>query len=191
MGYSLLRPLRLRVFALNPTPLVSNFLFNFFALFTVITAVGVVVNKNAVNAEMCLLLCLAGVWLARGERAGVRVRDFGIRGMDLAYALESCDAAILVDVVRRGGAPGTLYVIEPAPGAYTEPSEPHAMTPDRVLASLPPEARPKHLRLVGCEPLTFEPDPDEMGLSAPVAAAIPPALAPLDDVLRELGGAGA
>jgi NADH-quinone oxidoreductase subunit J len=39
----------------------SHLLFNFFALFTVITAVGVVVNKNAVNAAMCLLLCLAGI----------------------------------------------------------------------------------------------------------------------------------
>lgn len=39
----------------------SHFLFNFFALFTVICALGVVVNKNAVNAAMCLLLCLAGI----------------------------------------------------------------------------------------------------------------------------------
>src|SRR3954468_6589502 len=39
----------------------GNLLFNFFALFTVITAAGVVLNKNAVNAAMCLLLCLAGI----------------------------------------------------------------------------------------------------------------------------------
>jgi NADH-quinone oxidoreductase subunit J len=39
----------------------EHFLFNFFALFTVVTAVGVVLNKNAVNAAMCLLLCLAGI----------------------------------------------------------------------------------------------------------------------------------
>lgn len=38
-----------------------HFLFNFFALFTVVTAAGVVLNKNAVNAAMCLLLCLAGI----------------------------------------------------------------------------------------------------------------------------------
>src|SRR5436190_443835 len=37
------------------------FLFNAFALFTLITAIGVVVNKNAVNAAMCLLLSLVGV----------------------------------------------------------------------------------------------------------------------------------
>src|SRR5215213_11455520 len=39
----------------------GNFLFNAFALFTLITALGVVVNKNAVNAAMCLLLSLVGV----------------------------------------------------------------------------------------------------------------------------------
>ena len=39
----------------------ATFLFNLFALFTVIAAVGVVLNKNAVNAAMCLLLSLVGV----------------------------------------------------------------------------------------------------------------------------------
>lgn len=39
----------------------AQFLFVFFAVFTLACAVGVVVNRNAVNAAMCLLLCLAGV----------------------------------------------------------------------------------------------------------------------------------
>ncbi|RFC48709.1 MAG: NADH-quinone oxidoreductase subunit J [Verrucomicrobia bacterium] len=39
----------------------GSFLFDFFAIFTVICAVGTVVNKNAVNAAMCFLLCLVGV----------------------------------------------------------------------------------------------------------------------------------
>ena len=39
----------------------GTLLFNLFALFTLITAIGVVVNKNAVNAAMCLLLSLVGV----------------------------------------------------------------------------------------------------------------------------------
>jgi NADH-quinone oxidoreductase subunit J len=55
--FPLLRP-RLRVFALTK---MGQFLFNAFALFTLITAIGVVVNKNAVNAAMCLLLSLVGV----------------------------------------------------------------------------------------------------------------------------------
>ncbi|MCX6955815.1 MAG: NADH-quinone oxidoreductase subunit J [Verrucomicrobia bacterium] len=39
----------------------ASFLFYAFALFTVAAAAGVVVNKNAVNAAMCLLLSLVGV----------------------------------------------------------------------------------------------------------------------------------
>ncbi len=39
----------------------GSFLFNVFVLFTVITALGVVLNRNAVNAAMCLLLSLVGV----------------------------------------------------------------------------------------------------------------------------------
>src|SRR5205085_10100467 len=39
----------------------ATFLFNAVAIFTLVTALGVVVNKNAVNAAMCLLLSLVGV----------------------------------------------------------------------------------------------------------------------------------
>ncbi len=39
----------------------TSFLFNVFVVFTLVTALGVVVNKNAVNAAMCLLLSLVGV----------------------------------------------------------------------------------------------------------------------------------
>jgi NADH-quinone oxidoreductase subunit J len=38
-----------------------NFLFNLLAIFTLVCAAGVVVNKNAVNAALCLLLSLVGV----------------------------------------------------------------------------------------------------------------------------------
>jgi len=39
----------------------GDLLFNVFAVFTILTAIGVVVNRNAVNAAMCLLLSLVGV----------------------------------------------------------------------------------------------------------------------------------
>ena len=39
----------------------AQLLFNLFAVFTVVCAAGVVLNKNAVNAAMCLLLALVGV----------------------------------------------------------------------------------------------------------------------------------
>ena len=44
----------------------------------------------------------------------VRVVDYGIRGLDLAYALlDDYDLVILVDAARQGEDPGTLYVLEP------------------------------------------------------------------------------
>jgi NADH-quinone oxidoreductase subunit J len=39
----------------------ANLLFNLFAILTVAAAAGVVLNRNAVNAAMCLLLSLVGV----------------------------------------------------------------------------------------------------------------------------------
>jgi hydrogenase maturation protease len=45
---------------------------------------------------------------------GVKVVDFGIRGIDLTYApLDGYDAAILVDTAQRGAAPGTVSIIAP------------------------------------------------------------------------------
>ncbi len=45
---------------------------------------------------------------------GVRVIDFGIRGIDLTYALmDGYDAIILVDAAQRGEAPGVVSIVEP------------------------------------------------------------------------------
>ena len=45
---------------------------------------------------------------------GVRVADFGIRGVHLAYELlDGYDGLILIDAVPMGEPPGTLAVIEP------------------------------------------------------------------------------
>ena len=54
--------------------------------------------------------------------AGVRVTDYGIRGMHLAYDLaEGFDNTILVDTTQRGGEPGTMYVIEPEQTSEQDP----------------------------------------------------------------------
>jgi hydrogenase maturation protease len=50
---------------------------------------------------------------------GVRVTDYGIRGMHLAYDLaEGFDTTILVDAMQRGDEPGTVYVVEPQPAQH-------------------------------------------------------------------------
>jgi hydrogenase maturation protease len=117
---------------------------------------------------------------------GVRVVDFGIRGLDLAYALPDYEAAILVDTVSRGGAPGTLYVIEPAL-AGSEGLDLHGLTPDRVLRWIDRAHAPKTLRLVGCEPETFgEEGLGHDGLSAPVLAAVDGAIEIIERLVAEL-----
>ena len=61
--------------------------------------------------------------------AGVRVTDYGIRGMHLAYDLASYEKAILIDAAPRSGGdpPGTVYVIEPdlPPRTSADPPQAH------------------------------------------------------------------
>src|SRR5262245_58519709 len=64
----------------------------------------------------------------------VEVRDFGIRGVDLAWALQDgYHAVILVDALHRGGRPGTLRILEPQPSPSASSLEPHQLDPARVL----------------------------------------------------------
>ena len=69
---------------------------------------------------------------------GVRVADFGIRGVHLAYELlDGYDALVLVDAVPIGEPPGTVVVIEPEPIAATDAVvDAHTMGPDVVFVTL-------------------------------------------------------
>jgi hydrogenase maturation protease len=132
---------------------------------------------------------------ARALPERVRVMDVGIRGLDLAYALlDGYDATILVDVTRRGGPPGTLYVLEPTldPAARTS-LETHSLDPATVLALVRSLGGDLGcLRLVGCEPARLGDGEDgdaEMGLSAPVAAAVEPAVALVESLVDVLSRA--
>jgi hydrogenase maturation protease len=127
---------------------------------------------------------------------GVDVIDFGIRGMDLVFALgEGYDVALFVDAVPRGEAPGTVFLIEPELAEPDEPDEPimldaHGMDPVKVLTlagQLGPV--PERILVVGCEPLTGVSSDDEelVGeLSDPVRAAVGPAVEMVERTLREL-----
>ncbi len=110
----------------------------------------------------------------------VRVSDFGIRGFDLAYALQDgYETTILVDACPHGQAPGTLYVIEPDLKALDDPEasqpmvEAHAMNPVSVLRmARAMNIELKNILLVGCEPETLGGEEGQMGLSAPVEGAV-------------------
>jgi len=118
------------------------------------------------------------VALSLGRRQlpeGVSLKDFGIRGFDLAYALlDAWDAVIIVDALSRGEAAGTLYVLEPNLTSADTAMNPHGMDPVQVLnlaASL--GAITAQVFVVGCEPLDFGDEFEgRMGLSSPVQAAV-------------------
>jgi hydrogenase maturation protease len=119
----------------------------------------------------------------------VKVADFGIRGVHLAYELlDGYDFVILVDASPRGGEPGTLYVIEPEEPEAIGPDEvppldAHGMDPGAVLALLGVlGGKVDRLLVVGCEPAVAD---EGMGLSPAVEAAVDPAVALVQDLINE------
>jgi hydrogenase maturation protease len=125
--------------------------------------------------------------------ASVDVEDFGIRGLDLAYALAAYDGAVLVDAVPLGEPPGTVAVIEPELNDEQADIETHGMDPVRVLR-LARElgGLPRRTIVVGCQPQTIaDPEGDDVvvELSDPVRAAVqaalPLVLAAVHDLLQE------
>ncbi len=130
---------------------------------------------------------------------GVRVVDFGIRGLDLAYALlDGSEVTIFVDATPRGGAPGTIYVIEPdladvySAKLEAPPVEAHSMNPMNVLRMVVAMGGTlERILLVGCEPATLGGEEGVMGLSEPVAAAVDEAVATIESLVSTLRMDGA
>lgn len=118
---------------------------------------------------------------------GVRLRDYGIRGMHLAYdLLDGWDALVLVDAVPSRGAPGTLHVFEADHETLLGATglDAHAMDPQTVFASLNAlGGSPPHTVVVGCEVDNVD---EGMGLSERVADAVPAAVGAIKDVVRRL-----
>jgi hydrogenase maturation protease len=140
---------------------------------------------------------VAGRLAQRPQPDGARVIDFGVRGLDLAYALmDGYDVTILIDTVQRGGAPGSLYVIEPdldklsgpnEPGAQAMMVEAHAMNPMRALdLARSMNGELKRVLLVGCEPATLGPEEGMMGLSVTVEAAVSGAVEMVESLVAEI-----
>jgi hydrogenase maturation protease len=118
---------------------------------------------------------------------GVRVADYGIRGMHLALdLLDGWDRLILLDLLPPRGQPGTVHIVEIDPNAVGGAApDPHGMAPHSVLASvgslggrLPPTT------LVGCEP---EDVGEGLGLTPAVAAAVRPAVDAVLALLQTTG----
>ena len=129
---------------------------------------------------------------ARTVPDGVRIADFGIRGIHLAYELlDGYDALVLVDAMPMGEAPGTLAVIEPDPAPSPAAGDDvapvvdaHSMNPGVVLGMLAGlGGTVERIVIVGCEPASLD---EGIGLSQPVADAVDAAVDLCANVLRDV-----
>ena len=116
---------------------------------------------------------------------GVRVVDYGIRGMHLAYdLLDGYDALVVIDALPGTGAPGDLSLLEVGPDDLGDGElDAHGMAPVAVLASLgqlggtlPPTY------VVGCQPADVG---EGIGLTPAVEGAVDKAVKLVHDVLAE------
>jgi hydrogenase maturation protease len=108
---------------------------------------------------------------------GVKVADFGIRGVHLAYELLDGFQCLVIDALPLGDEPGTLAVVEPDLDGIEDgvaSMDAHSMSPAVVLATLSRlGGRLSRVLVVGCQPANVE---EGMGLSPSVAAAVEPAV---------------
>lgn len=130
--------------------------------------------------------------LSRDLPECVTVKDFGIRGFDLAYAMmdDKYDLTILVDAIPQGGKPGALHTIEPDLTDLDtmedwSPVDTHGMTPLRVFRLIEAMGgKCKRVLIVGCEPQTLGNEQEgQMGLSPTVAASVEPAVQLVEQII--------
>ena len=120
----------------------------------------------------------------------VRVADYGIRGMHLAYDLiDSYDALVLIDALPGAGRPGELAVLEiTADDLGDDEFDAHGMNPAAMLAGLDRLGGTlPRTYLVGCRAASVD---EGIGLSEPVAAAVPAAVSTAADLARRLAVGG-
>jgi hydrogenase maturation protease len=124
---------------------------------------------------------------------GVEVVDFGIRGMDLIYALQDdYEVVIFVDAAPRGEEPGTVYLLEPEIEEDGEVVlDTHGMDPVKVIKfARTLGARPGRTLVVGCEPQVVISGDDyeemKMELSEPVRAAVEEAAKLVESLVEQI-----
>jgi hydrogenase maturation protease len=131
---------------------------------------------------------------------GLEIRDFGIRDLDLCYALSSSefDVVILIDAIFRGAAAGSLQLMEPTAALPDEAGSNdsllamHALNPHRVLSLIAVAvALVPRLLILACEPQDLGGDAGRMGLSEPVQAAVAKAVTQIFDLVGGTLTAGA
>lgn len=121
------------------------------------------------------------------EDSGVRVVDYGIGGMHLAYdLLEDWDALVLVDAIPSRGNPGGLHVFEAEHETLsaTAALDAHSMDPAAVFASLRAlGGQPPYTIVIGCEAGSVD---EGIGLTDAVTATVPRAIQAVEEVVEGL-----
>lgn len=121
---------------------------------------------------------------------GVCVKDFGIRGFDLACALiEPWDLIILADASSRGDEPGTIYTLEIAPKSHhaeTQTLNAHGLHPaSAIQLALSLGKITARVVLVACEPADLGGSEGRMGLSPQVESAVESAIRTIEQIASE------
>ena len=153
-------------------------------------------NRKYFSRRRCFWRRGRAAAFPEGIAEAVRVVDFGIRGLDLAYALmDGYGATILVDATPRGGAPGAIYTIEPDLQSMriseTSVVDGHSMNPMNVFALVKSMGGEfKRILIVGCEPGPLLEEEGRMGLSAPVAAAVDEAIVVIESLVTNILSGG-
>jgi len=121
------------------------------------------------------------------DDAGVRVVDYGIGGMHLAYdLLDDWDALVIVDAIPSRGSPGALHVFEADHESLsaTAALDAHGMDPAAVFDSLTAlGGTPPYTVVIGCEVGSVD---EGIGLTGSVAAAVPGAIHAVAEVVAGL-----
>ncbi|QLL09254.1 hydrogenase maturation protease [Mycobacterium vicinigordonae] len=121
------------------------------------------------------------------DESDVRVVDYGIGGMHLAYdLLDEWNSLVLVDAIPNRGNPGALHVFQADHDADdgTVGMDAHSMDPQTVFASLRAlGGNPPYTVIVGCEAGSVD---EGMGLTGPVAAAVPRAVSAIREIVAAL-----
>jgi hydrogenase maturation protease len=130
--------------------------------------------------------------MSRNLPAEVRTVDFGIRGLDLAYALQDgYETTILVDAFPHGQTPGTVSVVEPdmqevaaAPSGFVEPHSMHPVNVLRMASAM--NGSLNRVLVVGCEPGFLGGEEGFIGLSEPVETAVEAAVNTTEALVRRI-----
>jgi hydrogenase maturation protease len=147
---------------------------------------------NVFNGDDAFGVEVARRLMSRDLPAEVRVVDFGVRGLDLVYAMQDgYEITILIDAFPNGQPPGTVSVVKPDLDAIEASSEatldPHSMNPINVLRMAKGmNGKLNRVLLIGCEPATLGGDEGCMGLSQPVEAAVEQALIIAENLVKRI-----